>query len=75
MKGDPQIIGPANYIPGYYHLFSKDYIIFVELIVKPKKHISCWNIRLERSGTPSLKFGTDFLPYIQVSVSQFGGNL
>ena len=50
MKGDPQIIGPANYIPGYYHLFSKDYIIFVELIVKPKKYISvpgifAWNNR------------------------------
>ena len=28
--------GPANYIPGYYHLFSKGYIIFVELILKPK---------------------------------------
>ena len=32
----------------------------VELMLKPQKiHISSWDIHLERSGTPSLKFGTD----------------
>ena len=28
--------GPATYIPGYNHLFSKGYLVFVELILKPK---------------------------------------
>ena len=31
--------GPANYIPGYNHLFSKGCLVFVELILKPKKYI------------------------------------